>query len=148
MWTGMENLVMAEVIFGSIKDYSFMHSSHQIKEAVTKATMMSLPRIKEYLESRLIKPEYSFLSSTQQAIKTNKIKKNPSMGEYGVISTQIWTSESQTKKKLFDDRGPLQPMNLKYLDLPYIYKRTSEGRKFIEALTQCEDLEIFGLKSI
>ena len=70
-WHSLENFMMAEAIFDKIKNYSFMHSSHQIKDAVTMATKVSLPTIKKYLESRLIKPEHSFLSATQRAIKSN-----------------------------------------------------------------------------
>ena len=39
-------------------------------------------------------------------------------------------------------------MDLQYLDMPYIFRQTKEGFNFIYALMVCDDLEIFGLKSI
>ena len=39
-------------------------------------------------------------------------------------------------------------MTLQYLDLPYLYRPTVQGFDFIYALTECENMEIFTLKSV
>ena len=39
-------------------------------------------------------------------------------------------------------------MNLQYLDMPYITRPTQAGFDFIYALAECENLDIFNLKSI
>ena len=44
------------------------------------------------------------------------------MGEYGSIVSKVWVPENQIKKGLFDSSKALEPMCLKFLDLPYIYK--------------------------
>lgn len=48
-----ENDAMAEVIFKYIKEYSFLHSSPFINDAIIKAIEISIPSIGDYLESRL-----------------------------------------------------------------------------------------------
>ena len=39
-------------------------------------------------------------------------------------------------------------MNLQYLDLPYIFNPTRKGFDFIYALSHCENMDIFTLKSV
>ena len=39
-------------------------------------------------------------------------------------------------------------MSLQYLDVPNIFKQTAEGKDFMVALKNTEDIDIFGLKSI
>ena len=58
----IENIAMAEVIINGIKDYGFMHSSHFIVEAVTRATKLGLPSIIDYFGHRLRTVEHSFTS--------------------------------------------------------------------------------------
>ena len=77
------NEAMAEIIFKNINKYEYMQSSQIIHESVIKATKLGLPSIGEYLESRLIKPEHIFESSTQHSIKAKVRHWNPSMGYYG-----------------------------------------------------------------
>lgn len=103
----MINLVMAEEIFLYIKEYSMMHSSYQLQDAVTLATQISLPNIKEYLESRLIKPDFAFATSTQHAIRQERKNRNPSMGKYGSLPVQIWGPEKNTYNVMFDRKGAL-----------------------------------------
>ena len=57
------------------------------------------------------------------------------MGEYGLRCTHVWVPESEIKTKLFDPEEALLPMNLQYIDLPYIYRPTKKGFSFINALT-------------
>ena len=47
------NYAMAEIIFMGIREYGFMHSSFQITEALIKATILPLPGVGKYLESRM-----------------------------------------------------------------------------------------------
>ena len=47
------NYAMAEIIFMGIREYGFMHSSFQITAALIKATILPLPGVGKYLESRL-----------------------------------------------------------------------------------------------
>ena len=70
------------------------------------------------------------------------------MGEYGLQYTRIWVPESEIRKELFDPEEALLPMNLQYLDLPYIYRPTEKGFSFIHALTQCDNMDIFTLSSV
>ena len=63
------NEALAEVIFHYIKDYSYMHSSQIIHESLIQAVSIGLPSIAAYLESRMIKPEHCFESTTQYKIK-------------------------------------------------------------------------------
>ena len=74
---------MAEIIFKNIKKYDYMHSSQILHESVIKATRLGLPSIGDYLESRLIKPEHIFESSTQHSIREKCLHWSPSMGFYG-----------------------------------------------------------------
>ena len=39
-------------------------------------------------------------------------------------------------------------MSLQFMDVPYVYSITNYGFDFIYALSFCEDINIFGLKSI
>mgnify|MGYP007095176713 CR=1 FL=1 len=39
-------------------------------------------------------------------------------------------------------------MDMNYLDLPFIYSSTNEGFDFMFALTKCQDLNLFSLKSV
>lgn len=48
-----ENEAMAEVIFKYMKEYSFLHSSPFVNDAIIKAIEISIPSIGDYLESRL-----------------------------------------------------------------------------------------------
>ena len=65
-----------------------------------------------------------------------------------MIPTKIWTAESNIGKELFDENEALQPMDLRYLDIPYVFCPSKEGSKFIDALVECPELEIFGLHSV
>ena len=66
---GLENLAMANAIFEGIKEYSFMHSSQQVTEAVIEAVRVSLPSIGQYIESRFLHVSNVFSSETQKCIK-------------------------------------------------------------------------------
>ena len=70
------------------------------------------------------------------------------MEDYGLMYTNIWVPESDIREKLFDPKQALSPMNLQYLDLPYIFGPTRKGFDFIYALSQCENMDIFTLKSV
>ena len=39
-------------------------------------------------------------------------------------------------------------MNMQYLDLLYIFRQTNDGFDFIYALTESDDLEIYGISSV
>ena len=139
---------MAEVIFEGIKHYDFMHSSHFVSEAIIKATSLGLESVKAYLDSQLCTINHAFISQTEKAIYSKQTKECPSMGEYGLQYTRIWVPESEIRKELFDPEEALLPMNLQYLDLPYIYRPTEKGFSFIHALTQCSNMDIFTLSSV
>ena len=51
---------MAEYIFTKLKDYSFMHSSQFITNAVIEATSLGLPSMLQYFDSRLKKVSHTF----------------------------------------------------------------------------------------
>ena len=56
------------------------------------------------------------------------------MGEYGIIKTEVWVPESDIKREIFEDSGSKYPMNLFYMDIPYMYDNTERGREFMQAL--------------
>lgn len=70
------------------------------------------------------------------------------MGEYSFLFTQVWAPESTIKAQIFDENQALQPMYLQFIDMPYIFTNTQDGFDFIYALTECRDIELFGLKSV
>ena len=39
-------------------------------------------------------------------------------------------------------------MTLQFLDMPYMCRNNEDGFKFVHALAECPDLELFGLKSV
>ena len=55
---------MANIIFEKISEYSFMHSSSQVTEALIKAVEICLPSIGGYMESRLKSVDHCFHSKT------------------------------------------------------------------------------------
>ena len=144
----VENYAMAEVIFAGLKDYGFMHSSFFIVEAVTKATQKGLPAILDYLDHRMKTIDHGFDSKTEHAILHDQVQNSPSMGDYGRMFTNIWISESVIRDTLFNPRKSLQPMEMEYLDMPFVYKPNKAGFEFIYALNKCDELEIFNLKSV
>ena len=70
------------------------------------------------------------------------------MGDYALLNTEIWVPESDIRAKLFDRKQPLQPMEMNYLDMPFLHRPTKEGFDFIYALTKCSDLNLFSSKSV
>ena len=62
-----ENLAMANVILEEIKDYSFMHSSNSVNDALIKAISFGLTGVGPYMESRLKKVSHMFESYTGKA---------------------------------------------------------------------------------
>ena len=70
------------------------------------------------------------------------------MGEHARLFTTIWGSEDEIKEKLFDKTKELQPMELMFLDMPYVCKQNKDGYNFVKALAECPDLELFGRKSV
>lgn len=88
-----ENTAMAEVIFSYLKSYGMMQSSSLINEAIIQAVKIGLPSVGEYLESRLMSAKHCFSSSTQRAIRADRLRETPGMGEYGLIRTQIMAPE-------------------------------------------------------
>ena len=62
------------------------------------------------------------------------MKNTPSMGDYGLIETEVWTPEKQIQKSIFKSSGALHPYVLQYMDIPYLYKQTEYGMDFMEAL--------------
>lgn len=139
---------MADIIFKSIKEYSYMHSSQVIHQAVIEAVRIGLPSIGEYLESRMIKPHHCFESSTQYQIKKKVQKQTSSMGVYGLLKTKVWVKEDEIKDEMFEKQGAMLPMLLLYIDIPYLYYNSHVGMKFIEALGECNDYSVFSLCSI
>ena len=67
--TKVTNEAMAEIIFSNIKNYSYMHSSQIIHESIIQAVRIGLPSIGDYLESRMIKSEHTFESTTHYQIE-------------------------------------------------------------------------------
>ena len=102
-----ENTAMAEVIFSNLKHYGNMHSSSLINEAIIGAIKIGLPSVGEYLESRLISLPHTFTSSTQKAIRADRLRETPGMGQYGMIRTEIMAPENEMKDDLFDKDGAL-----------------------------------------
>ena len=51
-------------------------------------------------------------------------------------------------KKLFKDSGPKRQMKLEILDIPEIAHNSSVAQKFIMALAQNDDLELFESESV
>ena len=39
-------------------------------------------------------------------------------------------------------------MSLQFLDMPYMCRQNKDGFRFVEALADCKDMELFGYKSI
>ena len=70
------------------------------------------------------------------------------MGDYGLLFTEVWTPEQKMKDELFEKDGSLTPMVLNFIDIPNLHKNTAQGRQFIYALNDCEDLKIFSLRSV
>lgn len=50
------------------------------------------------------------------------IETSHAMGEYAKIFTQISVEESKIKDELLDESKALTPLNLEYMDLPYIFR--------------------------
>lgn len=88
---------MAEVIFAGIKEYSFMHSSYFITEAVIKAASMGLKSVMDYFDLRLKSVEHAFTSKTEHGINKKSTQNSPTMGDYGFLFTKIWVPESEIK---------------------------------------------------
>lgn len=122
---------MADVIFKSIKNYGYMHSSQFLHLAITEATKLGLASAGEFLESRMIKPFHCFESSSQYSIRSDRLKSTPSMGKFGLTVTNVWDSEQKIKNDLFESEGALHPMKLAYLDIPYLHTNNVLGMKFI-----------------
>ena len=105
------------------------------------------------MESRLKVATHTFNDKTQRHFKSSKIRNCPdkegsNKGDYGFLLTPIWTTESEIKTKLFDEDGSLQPMELRFLDIPYIYRHGKQGFEFLYKLQNYEDISLFGLESI
>ena len=67
------------------------------------------------------------------------------MGEFAAIFSNIWPRESVIQDELFDKELELMPMNLQFLDMPYMCRQNKDGFQFVQALARCPDLELFGL---
>ena len=115
---------MANIIFEKISEYSFMHSSSQVTEALIKAVEICLPSIGGYMESRLKSVDHCFHSKTQKKINKKVMKKCPGMGRYGFIRTPIWAPEDEIKSQMFKSTGSMQPMQMQFLDIPLVYSDT------------------------
>ena len=115
------NIAMAEVIFKGITPYGFMHSSFFTIDAVNLALSLGLESIKDYLESRLQSVEHCFEAKTLNGFSKTKMEYSPSMGDFAKMHTKIWAPESQIKNELFDVKKALVPMDLLYLDVPFVY---------------------------
>ena len=63
--------------------------------------------------------------------------------EYGVVEASVWARENLVKEDLFEPRGTLQPMQLKYLDIQSMFNNSGWGRDFIKALTECPNMDFF-----
>lgn len=104
-----ENLAMANVIFSKISEYSFMHSSHQITEAIIEAIKESLPAIDAFLESRIIKAD-QFSTQTQRAISDSVLRTSAAYGEYGSLRVPIRAREKQIVNSMFEKEGSMRAM--------------------------------------
>ena len=49
---------------------------------------------------------------------------------------------------MFEKQGTFQPMNLRYLDMPFFYHHSELGFEFVNALEECENLDLFKLPSV
>ena len=50
---GSRNLMLSDVFLSNIANYSFMHCSQSIVDAIIQGSRIGLPAIKTYLESRI-----------------------------------------------------------------------------------------------
>ena len=76
---------MAEEIFRRIKDYGYLHSSHFITKAISRAVEERIPSVQEYLGARLKDADDFFRDNrTQKEIKSNLLWECPALGEYGM----------------------------------------------------------------
>ena len=71
--------------------------------------------------------EHSFTSKTENAINKDHRMWGPKMGHYARQYIKIWVPEKKIKDEIFNRNSALQPMNMRYLDLPYIYRPNKQG---------------------
>ena len=95
------NYAMAEIIFMGIREYGFMHSSFQITEALIKATILPLPGVGKYLESRLKDVKHQFVINAPKALKSSRMRFGSQLGEYGFLQTPVCGSEAIIEDALF-----------------------------------------------
>ena len=70
------------------------------------------------------------------------------VGTFGYLVTDVWSTESKIQKELFEEDGAMYPMNLTYIDVPHLYQHSEIGYKFIDALHKCKKLDLFALGSV
>ena len=71
---------------------------------------------------------HCFESSTQHMIRYDRLRYDcPSLGEHGLVDTQVWEAEDDIKEKMFDKEASMTPMMLLYVDVPYLFSNTELG---------------------
>lgn len=143
------NIMLAGIIFDSIKDSGLLHSSQNTMDAVIKAVKLGLPAVKGYLESRVMKVEHDLMPFSHPRLKSAVRRSCPAIkGEYGYTTAPIFGKVSDITDNLFKSNRPPQPTKIECLDLPELHENFHRGREFIESLTECKDLDFFNLKSV
>lgn len=136
------NVALGELLFESITDYGFMHSSPFIVSSLLDAVKLGEEFANSYLASCLKEVDHFFKNKTQFEMRSEKVRTN-SAGEYGVVETAVWCTEHEVKDELYNTEGQLQPMKLNFLDVQYLFHDSNIGRDFIEALYECENFDFF-----
>jgi hypothetical protein len=62
---------------------------------------------------------------------------------YGLICSEIWPRKTILLDKMFEFSGAEKRMKLCFFDIPELHLNNSTGKRFINALNETEDVEIF-----
>jgi hypothetical protein len=145
---------MAGILFACTKDYKFLHSAHIISDAIIKAIKLEVPGIGDYIEGRLkppthlpnlnqkpIKKEHHFLALNEAGQRK--------YSSYGVGTMKVFSGKEEIQAKFFKNTGPTKLMEMFQLDIPHIHLHSNiQGVRFIDALNNTKEVDLFLLKSI
>ena len=120
--------MLADVFLRSIMDYSLLHCSLTITDALIEGTRLGLPAVKSYLDSRVMTAEHSLLAPSHPKLNKNYLRKCDAIeGEYGYVVAPIWGRTYHITGTLIPPMGAKHPTTFNVLDLPEFYQNSKRG---------------------
>jgi hypothetical protein len=142
----MKDLQLASLFLKNLKETSFLNQGQMMVRSVISCIEEKVPGVGDYLDSRF-KAINCMPGEIQESMRKDMLKQVGDI-EYGAVGSTPWTPESSLVSQLYEVSGWNCRYTNSFFDLPWLHDFTLDGRDFLEACQDHDDIKFFSHKSI